>query len=331
MRFQRLLPLLVSCIALASASTAPAQNTDGIAAIVNDDVITFSDVKRMVEETEKMLAATLKGTELVDRIKEVRLDALKMLIERQLIIQEFKSKEYSVPDNIIEEQLQDIVRTRFDGNRGNFIKTLKAQGKTLEQFRDELKDNMIVGMMKQRFVSDNVIVSPFKIEQFYLDNAKEFTDPESLFLRLIYMKKDLFPEKKTLPDGSKITVDLQKKLAEDILGKLSAGADFSALATQFSEGVGKDKGGEWGWVGRDSLRKEIAEAAFNLFPGQHSGIIETPDGYYIVKVEDYRESSIKPIDTVREQIEKQLTNSERQKFQQEWIDRLKSKAHIKMF
>ena len=90
---------------------------DGIAAIVDGQVITFSQVHRQVDSSEKLLKETYQGQDLVDRIKEARLSALRALIERQLIIQDFKKQGYFIPDNIIEDRMKDTISTHFDGDR----------------------------------------------------------------------------------------------------------------------------------------------------------------------------------------------------------------------
>ncbi len=82
---------------------------------------------------------------------------------------------------------------------------------------------------------------------------------------------------------------------------------------------------------RDTLRPEVRDDAFKLKPGQNSRILMTDDGYYILRVEDVRHSSVQPMADVRAQIEKTLIQEERQRLQQEWIDSLRSKAFIKMF
>ncbi len=324
--------MLLAASVWAGAVPGRAQNADGIAAVVNTNVITFSDVKKEVRETEETLKASgLAGNDLIERIKEARLEALKALIERQLIIQEFAAKGGFLPDNIIENHIHDIVRDKFGNDRTAFIQTLKALGMTMEQFKSEQRDNMIVQYMRQENVAQEVIVSPFKVEQYYQEHAPEFTHKEQVKLRLIFLRKPLFKEKRKQADGAEIEVDTQKLLAEEIVLKLDAGSDFADLAKAYSEGSNKESGGEWGWVTQDTLRKELAAIAFSLFPGQHSRVIQTDDGYYVIRVEDHKEGRIRPMEEVREEIEKKLVTLERQKTYEEWINRLKAKAYVKMF
>lgn len=316
------------------SGTSLAQNTDGIAAIVNGKVITFSEVKRQVYDAEQSLMDSgLQGGELMDRVKELRLEALKALIERELIIQEFDGKGFFLPDNVVEDQINDIVRTKFDGDRVAFIRTLKAGGKTLDQFKQDQRDALVVRIMRQKFVSEEVIVSPFKIEQYYFENATKFSTPEQVRLAMIFFKRTEAPTDDLETKANDITkkADPQYDMALEVLLKLDGGANFADLASTYSQGPASAEGGDLGWVSKDTLRKELADVAFRLNPEQHSRVIETDDGFYILKVFDRKRAGIKPIEEARGEIESQLLVEERRKTQEQWLNRLRGKAYIKMF
>ncbi|MEM1059704.1 MAG: peptidylprolyl isomerase [Verrucomicrobiota bacterium] len=324
--------LLLAVLGLAPALPSGAQGTkEGIAAIVNDKVITFSDVRKQVKATEELLRESYAGVELVEKVKEARLKTLKSLIERDLIIQEFDENVGFVPDDFVEQRMKDIINSDYNGDRTAFIKTLLANGISLESFRSEIRDNIVVQYMRQANVQNAVIVSPFKIEQYYQDNVEQFVQPQQVKLRLIYVKKALFPEERTLPDGSVEEYDPQKELLREILYKLDTGSDFAELARNYSEGNNRDKGGDFGWVQQDMLRPDLRDTAFELKPGQHSRIIETEDGYYVVKVEDIQRRQMEPMAEVRSKIERKLIQEERRQLMDDWIDGLRANAFIKMF
>src|SRR5258707_5075387 len=90
-----------------------AQVIDGIAAVVNGDVITFSQVQEVAAQEEQSLKQQFTGQELIDKIKETRLAGLNDLVNRQLILQEFKKKEYQIPDYVVEQQLAGIIKDEF--------------------------------------------------------------------------------------------------------------------------------------------------------------------------------------------------------------------------
>ncbi len=308
---------------------AHAQIADGIAAIVNSEVIPFSEVQKRVEDTERVLHDTYQGQELVDRIKEARLNALRALIERELIIQDFDKQGFFIPESIIDDRLKDTIQTQYEGDRTAFIRTIQANGLSVEQYKKELHNQVVVQVMRMRNVQDNIIVSPYKIEQYYQDNVQQFTQEAQDKVSVIYLRKSLFPETRKDADGKDVPYDPAQKMAEEILFKLDGGAGFADLAKAYSEGPKRSEGGDLGWVKRGDLRPEISEAVFKLNPGETSRIIPSGDGYYIVRVEDTKHSAIQPMGEVRGQIEQLLVQEDRQRLQQQWLDGLRAKAFIK--
>ena len=127
-----LLPLSPLCRA---APVAEPQVIDGIAAVVNDDVITFSQVRVLSAPKERLLRSQYQGQELLAKTKEARAAALKDLIDRQLMIQAFKKESYQIPDFFLDQRVRQIIDESFGGDRNTFIKTLQAQNYTLGEFK----------------------------------------------------------------------------------------------------------------------------------------------------------------------------------------------------
>jgi peptidyl-prolyl cis-trans isomerase SurA len=308
---------------------------DGIAAVVNDKVITYVQINQQVEETEKLLRQNLQGEELFQRVKEAKLNVLRALIERELIIQDFKSQGGFIPDTYTNERINDVIRDQYGGDRVAFIKTLYERGVTVQKYKDEIQDNAIVGYMRNKNVVQTVLVSPYQIEQYYQQNLRLFQQDEQIKVSTIVLRKSLFPSQKTDKDGKQITYDPQAEIAKEILYKLDTGADFADLAKSYSEAGNKDDGGELGWVtqnGKTAIRGDLWDAISKLQPGQHTDVIATSDGfYYIVQVEDRKQSAMTPLEDVRAQIEQTVINEETQVRQQQWLDSLRAKAFIKMF
>lgn len=113
------LAIIVSCFASMRLLPAAEQEVlDGLAAVVNDDVITFSQVRELVSARENSLRQTYQGQELLEKIKETRMAAVNDLIDRQLILQEFKKNKFNIPDFVVEDRIQTIIREEFRGDRG---------------------------------------------------------------------------------------------------------------------------------------------------------------------------------------------------------------------
>lgn len=306
------------------ALAAEPEVIDGIAAVVrldgatNGDVITYSEVRGVSAPKEKLLHEQYRGEELVTKIQEARAEALKDLIDRQLIVQAFKKEGYQIPDHYLDQRMQDIIRENFNGDRNTFIRTLQAQTFTLGEFRKLETEKMIVQAMRHKNVEVNTMISPNKIQEYYRTHAAEFTSKEQVKLRMIM-----------IPAGSDRAG--QKAMAEEILSKLVNGAEFDRMAQIYSEDSTRDLGGDWGWVDRGTLTAPLEKVAFSLKVGKVSNIVEVSGNYYILKVEGKRGGVTRPFSEVREEIEKKLIADETQAKQERWLASLRQKAYIKKY
>ncbi|MDL5057462.1 peptidylprolyl isomerase [Geitlerinema calcuttense] len=185
--------------------------------------------------------------------------------------------------------------------------------------------------MRQQNTDAGNFVSPFKVEAYYQENIDQFVTPDQIKLRMIFLRKGLFKEEFKTSDGEIVEKDPQLVLAQEILKKLNTGSDFSSLAQAYSEDSKRNDGGDWGWVDKNTLRKEISDVAFRLRPGQISHVIDLDEGYYIIQIENFKKGGTQSLEEVRLQIEGQILQEQRLDQQRKWIDRLKQKSYIKMF
>jgi peptidyl-prolyl cis-trans isomerase SurA len=316
-------------LALAFASSAWTQRAeviDGIAAIVNNDVVTISQVRELIGARERSLREIYSGAELESKLNEMRLSAIKDLIDRQLILQEFKKlqdKGAAIPDYIVDDRVQAIIRQEFGGDRAAFVRTLQAQGYTLTRFREIEKEKIIIQAMRQQKIDNNFVISPTQIQAYYEKNKHAYATPEQVKLRMIVVREGSSGD---IPDiGSK------RELAEEIREKVAKGAEFDRMAEMYSEDeTTQQAGGDWGWIERNTLNEKLTNVAFSLRPGEVSSVIAVENTYYILMVEAKRSATIKPIGDVRDEIEKNLIQQERTKAQQRWLDTLRQKAYIKI-
>jgi peptidyl-prolyl cis-trans isomerase SurA len=294
---------------------------DGIAAVVNGEVITYSQVRALSAPQERMLRQQYTGEQLTKKLTELRELAVKDLIDRRLVIQAFKKESFEIPDHIVDQRVNDIIRESFGGDRNTFVKTLEAQNYTLGQFKQKEMEKIIVGAMRGHNVKSNSVVSPTKVEEYYRKHRDEFTSKEQIKLRMIMIS------------GHKDTASApaQKELAEEVLGKLASGAEFEQMAQMYSEDSTKDNGGDWGWIERKTLAEPLEKFAFNMPVGRVSNIVDYAGNYYILKVEDKHGGSTKSLNEVRADIEKKLVQEEAQELQERWLASLRQKAYIKTF
>ena len=292
-----------------------------MAAVVNGDVITISQMRTLSAPREKQLRAQFTGQELEKQLKAARELALKDLIDRQLVLQAFKKEKYEIPDHFVDERMHEIIRENFGGDRNTFIKTLEAQNFTLGEFRRKEMEQMIVQAMRSHNVKTKNIISPTKVEEYYRKHREEFTSKETIKLRMI-----MIPGQKDTA-----TAPAQKALAEEVLGKLASGEEFDRTAQVYSEDSTRDNGGDWGWIERNTLAGPLEKVAFNMPVGRISNIIDYAGNYYILKVEDKQGGTTKSLAEMRPDIEKKLVQEEAQQIQERWIASLREKAYIKTF
>ena len=318
MKFFRFIP--IAALALLTAPLSRAELADGVKAVVNDAVITYSQVEEFTAPAAEALRRQYPDSPDTYQLKlnDALGDSMEQLVERQLILRSFDVEGYQLPESVVDGLVQDRIRERF-GDRVTFIKTLQAEGMTVEQFRKDVRDQYIVQALRQKNVSSEIIISPFKVENYYLSHTNDFTIEDEIKLRMIVLNK-------TSPDDTNTV-----HRAAEILTEIKNGAAFAEMAKVYSDGSQKSQGGDWGWVERSVLRKDLATTAFALKPGEVSGVIDTPESAYLMLVEQTRPAHVKPLSEVQDEIEKTLRTQEQARLEKRWIDGLKKKTFIRYF
>ena len=207
---------------------------------------------------------------------------------------------------------------------------------TMQKYRDEIKDNAVVGYMRNKNVVQTVLVSPYQIEQYYQQNLRLFQQDEQIKVSTIVLRKSLFPSQKTDADGKQVTYDPQEEITKEILYKLDTGADFrrpgpGRIRKRATRMTAANSAGS-----RKTARPRFAPTCGTRFPSCNPASIPMSSRpptafFYIVQVEDRKKSAMTPLEDVRAQIEQTVINEETQVRQQQWLDSLRAKAFIKMF
>jgi parvulin-like peptidyl-prolyl isomerase len=312
---------LIAVLTLAAGLTLPAQTTvDGIQAIVNDTVITYGQIQEQIAPAEESLQRQYASEpELYQqKLRQIIDDSLEQLIERQLILHEFASKYTKLPDSIIDGVVQDRIRDRF-GDRETLMRTLQAQGMTFEQFRNDVRDQYIESALRSQKISHEIVISPYKVETYYLAHQNDYKVDPAIKLRMIMLNKTSSDDTNTVA------------LAREIRAKIKDEPTFSEMSSVYSQTSQQHPNGDWGWVERSVLRPELAQASATLKPGQISDVVETPDACYIMLVQDLHAAQVQPLTDVRAAVEKTLRIQEQARLQKEWIDGLKKKTFIRYF
>jgi parvulin-like peptidyl-prolyl isomerase len=309
---------LTVCAAL-YADAQPAV-VDGVKSVVSARVVTFAEVEDYSRAAADALRRQYSAQPDVfqQKLNDTLNDSLEQLVERALILKSFETDGYKLPDSVVDGLVMERIRERF-GDRITFMKTLQAQGMTVEQFRRQVREQYIEAALRNQNVQREIFISPYKVQQYYLANQNEFRLQDQIKLRMIVLPKNS-------PDDTNAV-----KLAREIQSKLKDGTPFSEMASVYSQGSQQHQGGDWGWVERSVLRKDLADVAFSLPVGSVSDIVDTPDTCYLMLVEDKHASHVRPLTDVVVEIEKTLRLKQQAKLQKDWIEGLKKKTFIRYF
>ena len=151
--------------------------TNNIIAVVEDRVITRAEVMKEVEPfIPQIRAAARSEFEFTSRVNAYVREIVQNMVDRELIVKEFKSKGMTIPQSYLDTHFDDYLNREFNGDRAEFVKFVQAQGKTIKQFRAEQEKDIIVGYMqgqKRQTVSE---ISPAKIKEYYDANNTEGDD-----------------------------------------------------------------------------------------------------------------------------------------------------------
>ena len=298
-----------------------AELVDAIKAVVNNGVVTYAEVEEFVAPAAQALRREYAGQPDMFRQKlgDALSDGQEQLVERQLILHDFDTEGYRLPDTVVDEMVQERIRERF-GDRITLMKTLQAQGQTYEKFRREVRDQYIVSALRAKSTApEKIIISPHKVETYYLVHQDDFKVEDEVKLRMIVLNKTSAADPDTV------------KLAGEIRAQILAGAAFADMASIYSQDSLRSQGGDRGWIERSVLRKELADATFALQPGQVSDVIDTPSACYLMLVEQARPAHVKPLNEVRDDVELTLRTQAQKQLEQQWIEQLKKKTFIRLF
>lgn len=319
--------LLSLCAGVVSLSAQPVNNIwdppyrQGIAAEVEDQIITFEDLRReMAPLTPRIRESARTKAEFNKRMEDLYREVIQNLVDRVLIVAEFKRKEFNLPQSYIENEYDRMLMEDFDNDRSKFHEYLAAQGKNVREFRRELRERIIVSILRGQQRRSQSQVSPDRINRFYEENRLQFYEDESVKLRIIMLRP--------LADENP---DLMRQQVEKVMGLLREGKVFADVAKTYSQDSRRDRGGDWGWIKRPDLKDELSDVAFTLKPGQFSEPIYVDRQIFILFAEDFRDEGIQPLGEVRGRVEEIISGQIAKQTQRQWIERLRKQGYVRYY
>jgi peptidyl-prolyl cis-trans isomerase SurA len=291
---------------------------DKIFAVVNGEIITYSELKSAENEMTNFLAQQYKGEELEKQVNEMKKNLLNRLIEQKLILSYAKEKNYDV-DGVVELIIKDIKKQNNINSDEELKAALASQGLDYEEWKKQLKETQI----QQQFIRDK-IGSKIKIDssaimEYYKKKIDDYTIPEKLTLKCIFLNKENYLSPSALKEKMK-TIDAELETHS-----------FEETAKKYSELPGEENNFFLGEFKKGELDARIEDASFQLKEGEHSGWIETENGFYITQLVKRTESSLVEYKLVREEIENKLEMAEQERLLKEYIAQLKKESHIQIY
>ena len=300
---------------VASACGGGGDVPTGAVAVVDGTEISRTELDGLVERAKKAYEAQKQEFPKVGtpEFQNVQTQYVAFLVQREEFEKEAAGLGIEIAEKDVDKELEEFVKSRFEGDRKKFEKALADQGFTEEEFRETLRTAVLSQKLFDAVTKD-VEVTDAEIVAYYTQNASQYGTPESRDVRHI-----LISEK----EGDKVDFATSKAEADRIYAELKDGADFAALAKQTSDDPGsKDSGGKL-TITRGQTVPEFDKTAFELKQGVVSSPVKTTYGYHLIEaLSPVQKATTTPLAKVRASIQTTLLQEKRTNTMTEWVENL---------
>jgi peptidyl-prolyl cis-trans isomerase SurA len=294
-----------------------AEIIEEIYAVVNDEIITLSEVRNFEQSIYMELSNTHKGEELEKKMAEVKENFLSELINRKILLSKAKEKNYDV------EQYVTI-----------YIENLrKENGLSAEELRQAVQQRGVaydtwLQFMRDQFMQEHLIrdevASTIKIDNpeimaYYKQHSDQFTTPVEITLNCIYLDKASYLDEKFLAEK-----------AAQIKNELTA-ENFTDIARQYSQLPDSENKERLGVFKKGELDPALETVAMTLKKDQYSDWIDTASGWYIIQLVSIKEAGKIAYNDVREKIYSKIFAEKQGEALKTYIEKLKSESFIKIY
>jgi parvulin-like peptidyl-prolyl isomerase len=283
------------------------ETSDRIAAIINDEVITLSELEAEIRDEVVRLKARYRGKELDRRVTQKKYTVLNDLIEKKLLSQEARTRGI----RMTEEEL-DVAEQRLAGGNPS---TTFSPTKSREQIREELTRQKLLAFQVQQ----HVMVTPADVRRHYEQFEDQYMESAEYRIRQILLLMDL---------GTNINQTKQR--AQDLYNELKEGESFSEYAERYSDGPESVRGGDLGFIAKHEFLTPIAQALETMKVGEMSPPIQTNFGFHIIILDAIQVAKAQSFEQVKDRIRDQLFQKKLLQAQQKWLGDLKRRAYIEV-
>ena len=314
---QKILQTIFLLAVMLVSGPARATVLDRIVAVVNDDVITLTELKS-VETAMLRTAPPLQGEEWGLSEQE---RILKNLIDKKIQLQKAKELGIETSNATIDQTIKGIME-----KNGISEETLRekvtAEGFTWSDYKKEIGEQMTLTSLVNQEVRSRIVLLPEDLERYYRENQQQFVLEKKKHLRRILLA---LPESATPSDA-----DALRGKAESLRADLLGGADFKELAIRHSDGPEAKDGGDIGYFADGELMSELDRAVSAMEAGDISPVIEHNGGFTLLKVEEVKDTETVPFDDAKEDIQEVIYQEKLGARYESWIKELREKAFVEI-
>lgn len=307
MRKGLLLSLLLPVVALQAAPSP----YDGVAAYVNDKVVTVDTVMKELHSGFDLSQVPM--AQRADKVRELFPVVRDLIVDRMLILKAYEDSGAQLPNEAVTERIQAIVADEFGGDEARLTEMLRRNRMTKPEWIRHIRENMIVSAMRQLQVGKKTVVSPRRVKEYFAEHMDEFAEEGGVRVRVIL-----------IPPAQGAAA------AEAALAELKKGAPFEEVAKKYSSDAKAKEGGDWGFVVPEAtFAPAVAEALRGLKVGEHSGILEQGGYRSIVQKTEVRKGRRPTLAEAWPAAEAAVRAQLGQERYKVWLEGLRKAAYIK--
>ena len=321
MRYLSALLLLALLHLPATPARAAAETVDRVVAVVNDDVITFSDLNREGAPIFKRITQQAPPDQINAALLQARQQVLSGLIDKLIVEQRAAKLNITVSDAELDEAISSIL-ARNNVTRAKFLQDLAMMGSNEKQYRDSLRVQILQSKLVGQEIRAKVVITEEKIKEYY---EKNYT--EKITADAYHILQMGFSWKEDTPDEKAAAL----KKAEEARRLVLAGDDFRSVARKMSDLPSAADGGDIGVFKKEELSAAMRKQILSLTPGQTSPLVETATGYQMFKLLSDKGNirAQQPLEAVHDEIRDLLYKQAMDSQYNKWVKELRDEAYIK--
>lgn len=306
-------------VVLAGAATG-AVLLDGIAAVVNDKVITVSKVEARAADQIAALSERYSGEELARRIEQAKRQALSELIDEALLIEEAKRRQIEPKAAAVEERIASY-REQF-ATEEEFIRALESQGLSMNRFREMVKEAVMMEELVRTEIRTSLTVELGEVERYYASHVAEFSTPDRYWLSRLLVREEQGGE-----GGPAVSAE---EFARRVSERVRAGEPLEAIAQEPPPPGLSVTWSELGEFAVSDMSLEIQQAVAGLGEGDLSEPFRMGEGWALLRVDRIEPGYTPPLSEIRDEVKRRLVDEKVAAKKEEWFSKLRESAYIEV-